>query len=121
MNLYTYWHFIIYSLYDKFSRDKHFGIFATGLFSVFVGFFVIGIIGIALYFTNYEKLLEAKDTIYIIIPLMIGNYIYFNKKRQIELYSAFKAGRSIKKDVASVFISLFSILLFVIAARLNMK
>lgn len=121
MNLYTYWHFIIYSLYDRFSRDKHFGIFATGLFSVFVGCFVVGVIGISFYFTNYERLLEAKDTLYIGIPLMVGNYIFFNEKRQKKLYSVFKANRSNKKDIVAVFVSLLSIALFIIAARLNMN
>jgi len=121
MNLYAYWYFIIYSFYEKFSRDKHYDIFATGLFSVFVGFFVVGIIGIVIYFINDERLFDAKDTIYIGIPVLILNFIYFNKKRQIVLYNEFKSSRSMKKDVIAVFISLLSILLFIIAARLNMS
>lgn len=79
MNLYIYSFFIIYSLYDRYSKDKHFDIFAVGLFSVFVGFFATGIIGIGIYFFCNGVLLEAKDSVYIGIPLLILNYIIFSK------------------------------------------
>jgi hypothetical protein len=122
MNLYIYWYFIVYDLYKRFSSDKHFDIFATGLFSLFVGCSVVGIVGVILYFININIVLDAKGAVFIGMPVLITNYICFNRKEsQLRLYEKFKESRSTKNDSLSLFMTLLSILLFVIAARLNMK
>ncbi len=122
MNIYTYWYFIIYSLYDRFSKDRHFDIFATGLFSLFVGFFLIGIFGIIRYLVNSDGIiLDAKGAGYICVFSGIMNFIYFNKNRQRKLYTKFKDKRDTKKDITVVLVTLLSIVLSVIAVRLNMQ
>ncbi len=112
MNLYIYSFFIIYSLYDRFSKDKHFDIFVVGLFSVFFWFFATGIIGIGIYFFCNGVLLEAKDSVCVGIPLLILNFIIFSEKKQLALYGTFKKNRSNKKDIMSILIFLLSILFF---------
>ncbi|MDE5418448.1 hypothetical protein L3049_10550 [Labilibaculum sp. DW002] len=123
MNLYTYWYFIVYSIYERFSHDKHFDIFATAFFSVFTGFLVIGIIGITLAFLNIEGVvLNSKGAVITGLPILLGNFIFFNQKdRQIRLHEVFKKNRSAKKDILSVLMTIASIIIFVIAARLNME
>lgn len=87
MKLYTYWYFMVYDLYKRFSRDAHFDIFATAFFSLFVGFLIVGIVGITLYLFNIEGIvLNAKRAVIVGVPALIGNFIFFNKKkRQIRL------------------------------------
>jgi hypothetical protein len=122
MNLYIYWYFIVYELYKNFNRDKHFSIFATAFFSVFIGFIIVGIVGVTLSFLNIKGVvLSAKGAVIVGSPALIGNFIFFNhKKRQIRLYEVFKKNRSNKKDILSVLMTIISIIMFVVAARMNM-
>ena len=122
MNLYIYWYFLVYDLYKRYSRDKHFDIFATAFFSVFIGFVIVGVVGIVLSLLDIdEMILSAKGAVIVGAPALIGNFIFFNKKsRQVRLYEKFKENRSNRKDYLSVLLAVISIVLFVVAARMNM-
>lgn len=117
MNWYFYWYFTIYSVYKRHSWDKHFDIFATGMFSVFVSCLLIGSIGFLLCFIDLQGLLLNNGINFIIpgIIILIINYLIFLPKvRQMYLYDLYKEKQSTLRDVFTIFISVFSIVIIIL-------
>ena len=121
MNIYTYWYFVFYIFYQKFCKDKHFDIFATGLFSVFVSFFIVGIYGVIIYLTNDDGvLLNARNCVYIAISVLVSNYIFFSQGEKLRRqYHTFTENRSVIKDLFSLLLTILSIVVFIIGVRIN--
>ena len=122
MDFYSYWYFTIYSIYQRFSKDKYFEIFAASMFSFLVSCLTIGLIGLFLFALKIPGfLLNIK--IYIMFPVLITfitNYIiYTPKRRLIRLYKQYKENQNTRKDILSIFLSIVSIALFVLAVKGN--
>jgi formate hydrogenlyase subunit 3/multisubunit Na+/H+ antiporter MnhD subunit len=117
MNWYFYWYFTIYSIYKRFSLDKHFDIFATSMFSLFVNCLFIGILGFVLYWCNMQGLL-LDSAIRFITPIMIvfiiNCILFLPKSRQLSWYSLYKEQQSAKRDVITIIICVFSIVVMIL-------
>ena len=117
MTWYIYWYFTFHSIYDYFSDDKQFDIFATGMFSLFVSSLVIGVFGFVLYYIGFQGLLLDNEIRFMIPGLsvfVINYYIFLPKRRQIRLFEIYKNNQSMGRDIFSIFISIFSVLIVVL-------
>ncbi len=116
MDWYVYWYFTMYSIYKRFSWDEYFDVFATGMFSVFVSCLLIGLMGFGLYLFNMQGLL-MDSFIQFAIPIMlifiINYFIFLPKKRQLTLYNLYKEKQSNRRDLFTIFISVFAIVIMV--------
>ena len=115
MNWYYYWFYAIYSIYKRLSRDRHFDVFAIGMFSFFVSCLFIGILSSVFLLSGMPKLLYTSA--YIIISLglaiFIINYIIFlPERRQLRLYEEYKNQHSKIKDWLAIIISILSMVIF---------
>lgn len=117
MNWYFYWYFTIYSIYKRLSWDKHFDIFATSMFSLFVNCLFVGSLGFVLYLFDNQGLL-MDDFVRFATPIMIifvvNYFIFLPKQRQLILYDLYKEKKSTVRDVFTVFISIFSIVVIIL-------
>ncbi len=117
MNWYYYWYFTVYIIYKRFSRDKHFDIFATSMFSLFASCLFIGIIGFVLSFFKIQGLLLDSSTRFVtpIMMIFIINYfIFLPKPRQLRLYDLYKEKQSTNRDVFTILISVFSLVIMIL-------
>jgi hypothetical protein len=88
------------------------------MFSFIVGSFFIGSLSILLSFIGYPKLLHNNGIVYVSlwIGILIFNYILFlPKQRQLGKLKKYNEVRSTTKDIVSIFISVLSIIILVIA------
>ena len=122
MNLYFYWYFTFYRFYERFSKDKYFDIFASGLFSLFSSCLFIGILGITQYILgipiNFINTAE-KSGLFFGIIIIINYLIFIPKQRQQRLYTKYKESQSTKKDIFSILLTILSILLVILAVKGN--
>ena len=117
MNWYFYWYFTIYSIYKRLSWDKHFDVFATGMFSLFVNCLFIGSLGFVLYLFDNQGLLMDNFVRFatpIIMIFIVNYFIFLPKQRQLMLYDLYKEKQSTVRDVFTVFISIFSIVVIIL-------
>jgi hypothetical protein len=117
MTWYIYWFFIFYSIYKRFSFDKQFDIFAAGMFSIFVTSLVIGSLGIWFMFLNLKDFFFSNDKYFYAIALLIlltNYFIFIPKKRQTRLYNIYIEKQSLKRDIFSIALSIFSIAIIIV-------
>ena len=122
MNFYFYWYFTVYRIYERFSSDRYFDIFATGFFSLFSSSLFIGIFGSTIFvFGKYHLFIITPEIgAFVAVIILIINYIIFlPKQRQLRLYQKYKEVQSTKRDVFTIILSIVSIALLVFAIRMN--
>lgn len=124
MNWYFYWYYTIYSIYKRFSRDVHFDVFATSLFSFFVAsilFSFIVYLSIIFDFVDFMKI----SSFTIIIPCLcvfVVNYLVFlPKQRQLRNYDKFLEIQTNTKNFISILLSFFSVSALVFSIILARK
>ncbi len=114
---YIYWYFTFYSIYQRFSSDKHFDIFAVSMFSVFVLSLTIGCIGFILYLFDCQGILL--DNVYRlmaigIIPLVINQSIFLPSKRRKRFFQIYRNNQSPGRDIFTIFLSILSIAIIIL-------
>lgn len=112
MNWYFYWYFTIYSLYKRFSWDKHFDIFATSMFSFIVACFIVGTSSYICVFLKMPNLLFSASitTIVIFAFVFIANYMLFlPKQRQFKLFEEYMVVQNGTKNLFAIVLSIFSV------------
>jgi len=115
MNWYFYWFYTIYNIYNRLSWDKHFDIFASGMFSIIISFWVIGILNVVFILLKLtDILLISKYTfpsIFVFIILLNGIY-FLNKSRQIRQYNNYKEQQSTTRNLIAIIFSVLSVVIF---------
>lgn len=122
MNFYVYWYFTVYRIYERYSSDKYFDVFATGFFSLFSSslFFGILLIIFNLLSTSDFNINSAKNFTEFGVIVIIINLTYFlPKQRQLRLYQKYKEVQSTKRDIFTIILSIVSIVLLVFAIRMR--
>lgn len=122
MNFYIYWYFTVYRIYERYSNDKYFDVFATGFFSLFSSSIFYGILVIILHLLNASDfILNSAMGLGGFVAIVLGiNYIYFlPKKRQQRLYQKYKKVQSTQRDIFTIILSIVSIALLVFAIRMR--
>ena len=124
MNWYYYWFYTIYSIYKKLSWDKHFDVFATGMFSFFVSCFVIGVLSIMTFLAGNPKLMFTSK--YILpalfgIVFIINSMIFLPKTRQLKQYEKFIEKKNLIRTFMSITFSILSISLCIFVILLVRK
>ena len=122
MNFYVYWYFTIYVIYQRFSRDSQFDIFATGFFSLLASCLVIGGFAMMLFaFGGQESSIVTPERGaggFVFIGII--NYaLFLPKQRQRRLYQKYKENQTTSRDIFTIFLSFVSIALFIFAVRLD--
>ena len=116
MNWYYYWFYAIYSIYKRLSWDRHFDVFAIGMFSVIISFWVINILNIVLLLLETPESFYGNNKYVLIIigaPIFILNWVLFlPKAKQLKLYEDFKLEQNPIKNFFAVFFSLLSVVIF---------
>lgn len=105
MNFYIYWFFAIYHIYKRFSWDKDFGLFATGLFSLLITLSLnCLIIIIALFFSNGDIIMQSKYFLisFFILLFIVNGFIFLRKDWLNRNYSIYIEGRKMIKDIISI-------------------
>ncbi len=105
MNFYIYWFFAIYHIYKRFSWDKDFGLFATGLFSLLITLSLnCLIIIIALFFSNGDIIKQSKYFLisFFILLFIVNGFIFLRKDWLNRNYSIYIEGRKMIKDIISI-------------------
>jgi hypothetical protein len=113
MNFYYYWFFFVYNIYHKFSKDRDFYIFATGMFSAFIIALEIFCSDFISYCFNIPSILFSHG---VVLPcstgvlIVIGNlYLFAYKGKHINLFSRYLEAQSTIKDILCFFLSLWSL------------
>ncbi|NPA36556.1 MAG: hypothetical protein GXO47_06880, partial [Chlorobi bacterium] len=112
----------VYRIYERYSSDKYFDIFATGFFSLFSSslFYGILLITFRLFYIPDFGLNSAKGAaVFGVIVLIINYIIFLPKQRQLHLYQKYKEVQSTKRDVFTIILSIASIALMVYAIRMK--
>lgn len=115
MNWYLYWYFSIYSIYKRYSKDNYFYIFANGMVSLLMCFFLYGLSSYLFLLMKLPNYLFSNSKIaFIIVPIVfILNYILFvPKKRQTKFYENYLKKQKQSLDILVVFFSILVIGLF---------
>jgi len=121
MNIYHYWYITFYHIFFRLNpKDRYFYITANGVFGLIIAFMLCGIIAILIGLFSINGKWEAIDNVYIIGPSILINYLYFNRIRRTELYELYSKSNSTKRDLIVIFLSISSIILYVVGARMNM-
>ena len=108
MNWYFYWYFTIYSIYKRFSWDKDFDLFATGLFSLLITLSLnCVIIIIALFFSHRDIIIYSKYFLlsFFIVLFIVNGFIFLRKDWRDRKYAIYKRKRKLIKDIISVSVS----------------
>ena len=124
MNWYFYWYYTIYNIYKQFSKDKHFAIFATSMFSFFIAnlvFSLIAYLSIALNLIDFMR----SSSLTMVIPYLsvfILNYILFlPKQQQLEYYEKYKTVQSSTKNIIAILFSILSVVIFFVVIMQGRK
>lgn len=115
MNWYFYWFYTIYNIYNRFSSDRDFVLFATGIFSIFVSFGLIGCLNLLCMLIGLPKSTFVNEYVFIITGLIILIYnwiLFLPKKRQAKYYENYKNKQSLFKDVIAITVSILSVVVF---------
>jgi len=108
MNWYFYWYFTIYSIYKRFSWDKDFDLFATGLFSLLITLSLnCVIIIIALFFSYKDIIIYSKYFLIssFIVLFIVNGFVFLRKDWRDRNYAIYKEKRKVIKDIISVSVS----------------
>ena len=112
LNPYFYWYYVIYRIYERTSSDKHFSIFATGLFSIVISFWLLGILSFFLHIFGGFELIYGnafKLPISIVTILVINYVVLLNKNNHSIRHSRYLERRNQIKDLIFVLLSIGSI------------
>lgn len=108
MNWYFYWYFTIYSIYKRFSWDKDFDLFATGLFSLLITLSLNCIIIIIALFFSYKEIIIYSKYFLIssfIVLFIVNGFVFLRKDWRDRNYAIYKEKRKVIKDIISVSVS----------------
>ena len=117
MNFYYYWYFTIFSIYKRFSRDKHFDVFATSMFSFFIASLLFGTFSLlTLVMKQYDLFRNSYYSIIIFVTTFIINYMVFlPKKRQLALYNKYLSSQKLAKDILTIIFTTVSVLMLFVS------
>ena len=105
MNWYFYWYFAIYSIYKRFSWDKDFDLFATGLFSMLITLSLnCVIIIIALFFSYKDIIIYSKYFLlsFFIVLFIVNGFVFLRNDWRDKNYAIYKEKRKVIKDIITV-------------------
>lgn len=122
MNWYFYWYFTIYSIYKRFSWDKDFDLFATGLFSLLITLLLNCVLTIiALLFSYRNLIINSKYFLisFFIVIFIVNGFIFLRKDWRNRNYNIYKVKRKAVKDILCISVSVLIIIGLIILSTFS--